>query len=173
VNKVSNPFMMTEGYTTDLRLIEGNFYGMFNKREPSYKNTLQQNYTAEDIERTIIFYKNDGGVLRFNDVGKDSPAVLREGGIEKDVGGIDKRIKLAIKANKELAKKYKDYGTLKDNHKQGMVFNLKRNPLGAEKRLTAEQAIKEFYDYMKSHKGDCDIDDCFQKWKEEHDIEIK
>jgi hypothetical protein len=172
VNKVSNPFMMTEGHTTDLRLIEGNFYGMFNKQEPSYKNTLQDNYTAEDIERSIIFYKNDGGVLRFNDVGKDSPTVLRKGGIETDLGSIKKRIKMAIQSNKELAKKYKDYGELKDNHKQGKVFNLKRNPHG-DNKLTEDEAITQFYEYMKSHKGEYDIKNCFKKWKEDHDINLK
>jgi hypothetical protein len=41
-----------------------------------------------------------------------------------------------------------------------------------EKGLTQDEAISQFYEYMKAHKGQ-DIVECFQKWKHQFDIEIK
>ena len=86
---------------------------------------------------------------------------------------------------------YVDYSGFKDNHfefKKGVEAKLKhRNNnytmklvdkdkfLGdqEEKGLTQDDAIEQFYEYMKAQKKDCDISECFQKWKEEHDIKIK
>lgn len=128
VNKTAQPFFMTDNITDDLRLIEGNFYGMFNKKDNKYKNKIKKNYTAEDIERTILFYKNDGGILRFNNIGKISPPIKTKGGIEKDLGGINKRIKLVKEANKQLKKLYPEYGEIIKNDLQGEVFNLYKKP---------------------------------------------
>ena len=41
------------------------------------------------------------------------------------------------------------------------------------KELTQDEAIAQFYEYMKDRKGKYNINDCFKKWKEDHDIEIK
>ena len=47
--------------TTDLRYIIGVLYGEINDK--SLKNTVSY---AEDFEKTILYYKKYGGVLRFN-----------------------------------------------------------------------------------------------------------
>lgn len=64
---VRNPFFMYNNITTDLRFIIGVLFGYINrhnrKLEPSVKAE-----TKEDYEQTILYYKMDGGVLRFNNI---------------------------------------------------------------------------------------------------------
>lgn len=127
VNKVANPFFMTNGYTTDLRLIPGNFFGYINSNNPSYDFKIKDNYTAEDIERSIRYYITDGGVLRFNDYGfKTKP--LNVGGIQTDLGSNKKRIIKVRKATKQLKKLYPNFGEIKPHKDQEVIFNLHRNP---------------------------------------------
>ena len=124
INKTQNAFMMGDSYSTDLRLIEGCFNGFINKR---YKLVVcnNNNYCLEDLERTIIYYKNDGGVLRFNDIGYITTY--------NDKGGIKSNIKerdLKINENtKKINEVYSKYGSLKPNKRQnGEWFELKRKP---------------------------------------------
>jgi hypothetical protein len=127
VNKVSNPFLMTPGYSTDLRLIVGPINGYINQKEPKYDYKIN-NSVAEDIEKTIIYYKNDGGVLRFNDVGFTTKAIINEGGIATELGGLKKRLEIIKSANRSLESLYKPYGEIVPNKLQGEVFSLYRNP---------------------------------------------
>jgi hypothetical protein len=130
-NKVSNPFMMTDGYSTDLRLITGNINGTINKKSKpyQYKLSTNDNYTAEDIEKTLNFYIADGGVLRINDVGfKTLPYITTEGGITEDIGGDETRLRKIKAMNKILFKNFKKYITIAPNKKQGEVVKFKRNP---------------------------------------------
>ena len=64
---VRNPFFMYNDVTTDLRFIIGVLFGYINrhtkKLEPSIKSE-----TKEDYEQTILYYKMDGGVIRFNNI---------------------------------------------------------------------------------------------------------
>jgi hypothetical protein len=123
VNKTQNAFMMTDGYSTDLRLIEGCINGFINKR---YELVVcnDENYTLEDLERTIVYFKNDNGVLRFNDVGYIS--------IYGDEGGVGSNVKdreLKINENtKKLNDIYSNYGSIKPNKRQnGEWFKLRRH----------------------------------------------
>ena len=67
VYPVRNAFFMYPKYTTDLRFIIGVTFGFIvrhdRKLEPSIKSE-----TKEDYEQTILYYKKDGGVVRFNNV---------------------------------------------------------------------------------------------------------
>jgi hypothetical protein len=67
VYPVRNPFFMYNTVTTDLRFIIGVLFGYINrhnkKLEPSIKSE-----TKEDYEQTILYYKMDGGVMRFNNI---------------------------------------------------------------------------------------------------------
>ena len=124
INKTQNAFMMGDGYSTDLRLIEGCFNGFINKR---YKLVVcnHNNYTLEDLERTIVFYKNDGGILRFNDIGYIT-TYNAEGGVTSDVENRNLKINENTKKMNEV---YSKYGTLKPNKRQnGEWFELKRRP---------------------------------------------
>ena len=128
VNKVANPFFMTDGYSTDLRLISGNIQGYINSNNPSYDFKIKNNYTAEDIERTLRHYITDGGVLRFNDYGfKTKP--MNVGGIQSDLGSNKQRIIEVRKATTELKKLYSNYGDIVPHKDQGVVFKLHKNPL--------------------------------------------
>jgi hypothetical protein len=64
---VRNAFFMQKTITTDLRFIIGVLHGYINrhlkKLEPSSRAE-----TKEDYETTILFYKIDGGVMRFNSI---------------------------------------------------------------------------------------------------------
>jgi len=130
INQTSNPFFMTEGYSTDLRLIVGAFNGMINthKKEYDYVISTPKNYMNDDIEKTIIYYKNDGGVLRFNDISMLTKFITNEGGIMNDLGNIDNRFKKVREQNKKFASYYKSYGKVIPNTKQKEVFRLYRNP---------------------------------------------
>ncbi len=122
INKTQNPFMMTDGYSTDLRLIEGCFNGFINKR---YNLVVcnDENYTLEDMERTIIYYKNDGGVLRFNDISYISKYGAK--------GGVDSVYENRIGKINENTQKinniYSEYGKIKPNKRHnGFWFALNR-----------------------------------------------
>lgn len=62
---VRNPFFMKKTISTDLKFIIGVLFGYINrhlkKLEPSSKTE-----TKEDYEQSILYYKMDGGVLRYN-----------------------------------------------------------------------------------------------------------
>jgi len=64
---VRNPFFMYKNNTTDLRFIIGVTFGFIVRHnkflEPSVKAE-----TKEDYEQTILYFKMDGGVLRFNNI---------------------------------------------------------------------------------------------------------
>ena len=79
---VRNAFFMKQKITTDLRFIIGVLFGYINrhskKLEPS---TLAE--SKEDYEQTILYYKKDGGVLRFNYI-TPKTKFNAEGGLGKD-----------------------------------------------------------------------------------------
>lgn len=64
---VRNPFFMYKETTTDLRFIIGVTYGFITRhlRELKMSSKIE---TKEDYEQSILFYKKDGGVIRFNGV---------------------------------------------------------------------------------------------------------
>lgn len=130
INKTSNPFFMTDGYTTDLRVIVGNVNGWINSHNPAYdyKVNTSTNYTGEDIEKTLRHYITDGGVVRFNDVGFIAGKYMATGGITSAVGGNKERMKMINQNNKLLKKMYSKYGEVVPNKSQGKVFRLFRNP---------------------------------------------
>ncbi len=129
INKVNNPFYMTDGYSTDLRFIVGNVYGWINKYNKKYDWTISSplNYTNEDIEKTIKHYIADGGVLRFNDYGYTMLPNLSEGGIQSDIG-LKNRMKLLKQSNRDLVKYYGYYGELVPNKLYGKIFKLYKSP---------------------------------------------
>jgi hypothetical protein len=132
INKTSNPFFMTDGYTTDLRLIVGNVNGWINLYDKVYDYVVStpENYVGQDIENTIRHYIGDGGVVRFNDVGFISGKYMAIGGIQNDIGSNKMRLLLIKKKNKMYSKIYGDYGEIVPNKNQGEVFRLYRNPRG-------------------------------------------
>ena len=68
VYPVNNSLWLKEKYiTSDLRFCIGVFHAYINRHNDNlYPNILSE--TKEDIEQNILFYKMDGGILRFNNI---------------------------------------------------------------------------------------------------------
>lgn len=64
---VRNPFFMYNEITTDLRFIIGVTYGFITRHLKELKMSSKIE-TKEDYEQSILFYKKDGGVIRFNNI---------------------------------------------------------------------------------------------------------
>jgi hypothetical protein len=64
---VRNPFFMKKQYTTDLKFVIGVLHGYINRHSKQLYPSIQSE-SKEDYEQSILFYKMDGGVLRFNSI---------------------------------------------------------------------------------------------------------
>jgi hypothetical protein len=64
---VHNPFFMYKEITFDLRFIIGVTFGFITRHNKKLKMSIKAE-TKEDYEQTILYYKMDGGVIRFNGV---------------------------------------------------------------------------------------------------------
>jgi glycosyltransferase involved in cell wall biosynthesis len=60
----ANPLFMKGNVTTDLKYIIGALYGIRNTKDPAL--TLEHGDNQEDKERTILYWKRDGKVVRMN-----------------------------------------------------------------------------------------------------------
>ena len=87
----NNPFYMNEKITTNLKLIS-QVYGII---EPHIGELHQCSVgEGEDLEFTMKHFLTDGGVVRFNNYSYHSkPFANMEGGMYKDLGGFENRIK--------------------------------------------------------------------------------
>jgi hypothetical protein len=104
VYPVRNAFFMKKTITTHLRFIIGVTFGYINRHENILYPSLKSE-TKEDFEQSILFYKNDGGVLRFNFI-TPKTKFNSEGGLGKD------RAERNKKAAEYLKKKYPDIITI-------------------------------------------------------------
>ena len=64
---VRNAMFMYPRYTTDLRFIIGVTYGFIVRHDKDLEVSSELE-VKEDYEQTILYYKKDGGVIRFNNV---------------------------------------------------------------------------------------------------------
>jgi hypothetical protein len=64
---VRNPFFMYNETTFDLRFIIGVTFGFITRHQGNLKMSIKAE-TKEDYEQTILYYLQDGGVIRFNKV---------------------------------------------------------------------------------------------------------
>jgi len=63
VYPVRNAFFMQQKITTELKFIIGVTFGYINRK---LKELIPKAVVKEDIEQSILYYKMDGGVIRFN-----------------------------------------------------------------------------------------------------------
>ena len=101
---VRNPFFMKHKITTDLRFIIGVLFGYINRHNKKLAPSTQSE-TKEDYEQSILYYKMDGGVLRFNNI-TTKTKFHAEGGLGKD------RFDRNKKAAEYLKKTYPDIITI-------------------------------------------------------------
>ena len=64
---VRNAFFMKPTITTDLRFIIGVLFGYINRHNKKLQPSVNAE-TKEDYEQSILYYKMDGGVIRFNNI---------------------------------------------------------------------------------------------------------
>jgi hypothetical protein len=108
---VRNPFFMKNKISYDLKFIIGMMYGYINRHDKNlYPSTSIE--TREDYEMSVLYYKMDGGVLRFNNINPKTK-FNAEGGVGKD------RLERNKKSAEYLVSKYPDIFSLK-YRKNGM-----------------------------------------------------
>jgi hypothetical protein len=126
VYPVNNPFFMKPKTTTDLRFLIGGFYGYINR--PTAPDLRVSVPIKEDFENTLLHYRKDGGVVRFNGVSYKSKN-YSPGGLEK----AEARIESNRKASEMLLKKYPKYVVEKPTRASGvMEIGLVKNPENPE-----------------------------------------
>ena len=64
---VRNPYFMYPNTTTDLRFIIGVTFGFIVRHTKKLEPSIQAE-TKEDYEQTLLYFKMDGGVVRFNHI---------------------------------------------------------------------------------------------------------
>jgi hypothetical protein len=64
---VRNPFFMYNEITMDLRFLIGVTFGFITRHDRRLRPSINAE-TKEDYEQTILYYKMDGGVMRFNNI---------------------------------------------------------------------------------------------------------
>lgn len=107
-----NPFFMKDGYSRNLKYIPGNMFGFV---VDSNKEVLQTSYNHyEDFEFSILHFKRDGGVIRFNDIGFRTK-FFEKGGINLSYGGLEKRKADMKIAGDKFIEEYRGIAKLKEN----------------------------------------------------------
>jgi hypothetical protein len=122
VYPVNNPFFMKPKTTTDLRFLIGGLYGYINRpTAPDLRVTVP---IKEDFENTILHFKKDGGVVRFNGVSYKSKN-YSPGGLEK----AEARLESNRRASEMLLRRYPQYVVEKPTRASGvMEIGLVKNP---------------------------------------------
>jgi hypothetical protein len=83
VYPVLNPFFRKNQklYTTELKFIIGAFFGFINRpNDLDLELKLMVHGNKEDVERSILYFKKDGVVIRFNKVGFKTKYYGTDGG---------------------------------------------------------------------------------------------
>jgi hypothetical protein len=111
---VRNPFFMKNNVSVGLKFIIGALYGFINRHDKSLEPSVDSE-GKEDYEQSILYYKKDGGVLRYNNI-TIKTKFLAEGGL----GKIEKRFEMNKKAAEYLHKTYPDICTI-FHRKNGMT----------------------------------------------------
>lgn len=125
VNPVLNAYFLYQSVSKDLRYIIGAFYGVINRHDKDILLKLQSE--KEDVERTLRYYKKDGGVLRFNFI-TIKTKFYAPGGIAAEYGTKEKRLAESKGAVQRLLKEFPEYGTMKTRPSGIVEFVFKRNP---------------------------------------------
>ena len=121
INLVSNPFMMQYKVSTNLGIIPAFFYGWINRH--SMVNKID-NSSREDVERSVMFFKKDGAILRYMHYTPNTNMKSTDGGIQS-LFSRQKREQMEDKFTKSLKKLYPQYCCI--DKKGGIRMTLKRH----------------------------------------------
>lgn len=128
VYPVDNPFFFRnkdDEYTTHLTYIIGACFGYINR--PNNKNiifTQTENSNKEDVEQSILYYKEDEKVIRFNKVTLTTKYYNNTGGL----GTFEDRLEPMKQASLRLQKLYPEYGYISTRPNGMTEFRLYKNP---------------------------------------------
>ena len=90
------PTQHKDHITTDLRFCMGGFHGVINNKKCEVRTIGDK----EDYERTVKYYLNDGGVIRFNNISCYTRVYKAKGGLKKH------NEKMRVTSSKSLVKRY-------------------------------------------------------------------
>jgi hypothetical protein len=116
-------FMKTLPYkSTDLRFCVGTFWGCINDHSADLMLNIEE---KEDFERTLLYYKRDKGVLRFNTICADTKYYKEKGGLQSR--GLDRKETSKISCGYLIAT-FPEYCKLYTSKKSGIhEVRLKKN----------------------------------------------
>lgn len=124
VTLMSNPYFLGNNISYDLRLIEGCFNCIINKKKICCSITSFQN----DVEQILKFYKEEGGICRVNYIGYEYMPLTNKA--ESGGQSIDgsKRKEIVRKEVDKWCELYPEYGKKVPNKQEGCTFKLFRKP---------------------------------------------
>lgn len=100
-----NPYFYKNKTSYDCRFIVGSFFGIINDREIENNIMICE---KEDFERTILYHKKYGGVIRYNHIGITTNFYRNKGGLQSEELQIDRNLE-SRKSIKYLCIKYPNY----------------------------------------------------------------
>lgn len=109
---ISNAFFMKPDYSLNLKFCIGHMWGCINCKD--IQITLDY---KEDVERSILYYKRDGKILRMNNICAKTK-MGKPGGMGKRV---KERLDENIKSSEYLIKEYPEY-VIKNKKREGEVL---------------------------------------------------
>jgi hypothetical protein len=113
VYPVANGYFMKPKVSTDLRYIIGSFWGCINPGIKAVKITLDD---KEDYQRSILYYKADGAVVRLNMVAPISSYYKEPGGMQEE------RTKQRVEESARwIVKTYPEFAVLNPGKKSGYM----------------------------------------------------
>jgi hypothetical protein len=124
VYPVYNPFFREkrEELSTCLNICIGAFYGIINRPNDKELKHVLQNDNKEDTERSILYFKKDGIVLRYDRIAFKTKYYGNTGGM----GTLAQRMPQIIESTKILKDQYAEYGSVKIRRSGIYEFVLKK-----------------------------------------------
>ena len=107
-----------------MRFICGCFYGVINRKDGDL--LLKYESEKEDSERTLRFYHNDKGVLRFNNITVKTN-FYAPGGMRTEYKSNEERVKDGKMRVERLLNEFPDYGKIKQRKNGIYEFVFNRN----------------------------------------------
>lgn len=114
VPETSNGFFMKHQHVVGLRKCAGCFNGEYAKSP----ETQSRKEHCEDIEKTLLHYKYNGGILRVDDLAPKQKG-FAEGGVLQRLGGMEKRVEVYRETVIQLAETYPELIVYNPNPKKG------------------------------------------------------
>tara|TARA_B110001469_G_C9644481_1_gene325190 strand:- start:1988 stop:2911 length:924 start_codon:yes stop_codon:yes gene_type:complete len=142
VYPTDNPYFMkptmknNSHISTDLKFLIGFFTGVINNR----KSEIRTISDKEDYERSIKYYLNDGGILRYNNISCNTRCYKEPGGIQTD----RKKENSRVNAN-TLIKLYPDFVSINDSRKSGFVEIRLRDKTKTKNNKSINKSVNNVY----------------------------